>query len=110
MAGDNIINKDFILQREEFKKRFLNEVRNGLSKSFIDFLLDYNNSTERYIAELEYENLRLFNENSVLRQKISKINITAIESVSWLQSMLIKQLNRLKNDFRARNIKTKAKG
>jgi len=65
---------DFIENRISFIKRLKNESRNGLSENFLQFLVENYNSTEKYISEIEFENIRLATENRKLKKSNSFIN------------------------------------
>jgi len=80
-----------------FKKRIRNEARSGLSENFIKFLIGYHDFTEKYISEVEMENLRLH----LKVNKLNKKSEAGVDAVSWLQSILIKQLKKFNNELRA---------
>lgn len=91
---------DFMENRLSFIKRLRNESRNGLSENFLQFLVDNYNSTEKYISEIELENLRLRTENLKLikRNKFLGSMLINISEILFKKNPAEKIAKKIKNN------------
>jgi len=88
---------DILEQQKEFKNRLKNEARGiQMTDRFLNFIINHNNGLISYASEIEMENIRLLTELNKCIDEKNKIKSTAIESIGWLQSLLIKQLIKFK--------------
>jgi len=86
---------DYIKDRDIFVSRLKNEARSGLSDSFMQFLISYYNYTEKYIGELELENIRLYLNQTKINKQNNSNAIAALELGNILLSETIKGIKKL---------------
>jgi len=67
-----------------------------MTDKFLNFIINHNNGLICYASEIEMENIRLLTELNKCIDEKNKNESVAIESIGWLQSLLIKQLIKFK--------------